>query len=70
MKRTTGTDWESEHMGTFSGCSGPCNQGRRLCPCPEACRSTEATPEGQRLGLLLLMVSALCVLAFALWLTS
>ena len=21
----------------WPGCAGPCDQGRRLCPCPEAC---------------------------------
>lgn len=25
----------------WPGCHGPCDQGRRLCPCPDACRLME-----------------------------
>ena len=27
--------------GTFTGCAGPCDQGRRLCPCPAVCRRAD-----------------------------
>jgi hypothetical protein len=26
---------------TFTNCNGPCQQGRRLCPVPEACQRIE-----------------------------
>jgi hypothetical protein len=24
---------------TFTACAGPCDQGRKLCPCPDACEA-------------------------------
>ena len=31
------------HRVTFPVCAGPCDHGRRLCPCPDACqRAAEA----------------------------
>jgi hypothetical protein len=29
---------------TFTACVGPCNQGRKLCPCPEACERMDSEP--------------------------
>ena len=33
---------------TLAHCAGPCQQGRRLCPCPEACEA--ATDDTDALG--------------------
>ncbi len=27
-----------------AACSGPCNQGRKACPCPDACEAEEDAP--------------------------
>ena len=59
------TQWEAGHRGTFTGCAGPCNQGRRLCPCPEACHAPMNEPERlfwKRVGLVILCISAFAVL--------
>ena len=29
---------------TFPGCHGPCDQGRKLCPVPEACEAPTREP--------------------------
>jgi hypothetical protein len=40
-----GVDIDAAHRGretprkTLTHCAGPCQQGRRLCPCPEACEA-------------------------------
>jgi hypothetical protein len=31
--------YRSLHRVTLPHCAGPCDQGRKLCPCPEACES-------------------------------
>ena len=31
-------------MDTFTSCRGPCEQGRRLCPCPSACQRMADKP--------------------------
>lgn len=31
---------QQPHPPTFAHCAGPCEQGRKLCPCPDACRAT------------------------------
>jgi hypothetical protein len=32
----------------FSNCTGPCQQGRLLCPCPEACQEIADEPRNAR----------------------
>jgi hypothetical protein len=31
---------------TLPSCAGPCDQGRRLCPCPDACMRIEDDGDG------------------------
>lgn len=37
---------------TFTSCHGPCQQGRLLCPCPEACESAAEADLGPATGIL------------------
>lgn len=32
--------WPQRRGGAWPSCSGPCDQGRKLCPSPDACRIT------------------------------
>lgn len=78
------TEWEESHAATFMApkeyvacCSGPCNQGRKLCPTPEACqRATDEKARSsidafcggsdklyQRIGLLIVASSGVAVVA-------
>ena len=54
-------------LRTFPACSGNCSQGRRPCVTPEACvlPETDATPDysGERLGLLIMLVSGIVSVA-------
>ena len=34
------TSRQQSQQPTFAHCAGPCDQGRKLCPCPDACRTT------------------------------
>lgn len=36
---TNGT--EPDVLPHYSRCTGPCDQGRKLCPCPTACQAAE-----------------------------
>jgi hypothetical protein len=47
-----------------------CNQGRKSCPCPDACRQpTDGLLSGYRRGMLSVLVVVLCVLV-ALWVAA
>jgi hypothetical protein len=59
---------------TFAGCSGACNQGRKLCPVPGACGMPDAepltvrdfiadTPIGVRIGASIVAAAVAVVLA-------
>ncbi len=59
---------------TFAGCSGACNQGRKLCPVPTACGMPDAEPltwrdfwldcpMGMRIGIVIVGVILLVVAA-------
>jgi hypothetical protein len=51
------------------GCSGPCDQGRQPCPCPDACQRARAEDHSFTRGLLVAAVFFVAIAAFgaALW---
>jgi hypothetical protein len=72
--------WEHEHAGAFVAvknyepcCTGPCNQGRNLCPTPDACIKALDDFRGEpdkyslRLGMAMYAASAVSVVAFIVW---
>jgi hypothetical protein len=72
-KAIDGAAWEEAHIGTFTGCAGPCDQGRRLCPCPEACNRPAEEPgarDWKRIGLAVVLASAALVIVSCVAVTS
>lgn len=68
--------WEHEHAGAFFAiknyepcCTGPCNQGRKLCPTPDACIKAlddfrgEPSKYDLRLGFAMIAASAVFVVS-------
>lgn len=49
----------------LSSCSGPCDQGRRECQCPEACRQPEPEPLTKREGFTFWFLPVVALLAGA-----
>lgn len=47
------------HQGWTKVCSGPCNQGRSACPCPQACER-----EDEGMGAVVWPLGLLAVAAF------
>ena len=54
----------------WPNCSGPCDQGRKLCPCPDECQIPDddslAVFVGARNALLMMAAIALCI-GFVVW---
>jgi hypothetical protein len=71
-KAIDGAAWEEAHIGTFAGCAGPCDQGRKLCPCPDACNVAHEIPDAwAEIWFWGVVVAGISVLiAFAAWLVS
>ena len=76
-KRCEGVDIDAIHAKhqkpkqTFSACAGPCDQGRKLCPCPEACERGAADDDmGAARGIVFALIASLAIWAFgtAVWL--
>jgi hypothetical protein len=56
---------------TLPACAGPCDQGRKLCPCPEACERGAADDDmGAARGIVYALIASLAIWAFgtAVWL--
>lgn len=58
MKEDTTEPWVLPH---FKACHGPCEQGRKPCPCPMACEEPTSDDGVEALGLI---VMALLVIVF------
>ena len=60
---------ERDEPPTPVGCTGPCDQGRRMCPCPDACGIAVPSDSVRRwpqvAGLILLLLSASAAVAAA-----
>ncbi len=61
LARLAAADWRAQNAysptdgaARYSACSGPCEQGRKPCPCPESCQEPER--EALRAGDLLRVV--------------
>lgn len=65
---------EASHAPALPGCSDPCEQGRRACPCPEACQRDDSLDAahgvvmGVALAFVLWGLLALAALLVAEWL--
>jgi hypothetical protein len=44
--------WPPRRGGALTECSGPCAQGRRDCPCPDACERLDGEDHGFTRGML------------------
>jgi hypothetical protein len=45
-------------------CTGPCNQGRKPCPCPEACGNPTYDGSMELLGMLMIYLMGVATGAF------
>lgn len=61
-------------LDTFAGCHGPCSQGRRFCPTPDACQIAEpdtfAIWRGLRVAIAFTAGCVVLALCLAYWLKS
>jgi hypothetical protein len=51
----------------LKGCNGPCNQGRRRCPTPEACGLSDEPPDSGSVRAVLRDVLLACAVLAAAW---
>ena len=46
----------------MNGCNGPCDQGRKPCPCPAACQFEDEPPEHDSVRVVLIDVLIACAI--------